>query len=701
MANTSVSKPSKWLPSSRGFKLISLHRIGSKPRSSHSKQSRPPKEEELQIVFRHFDSDGDGKISSEELGAYFTSVGESMSPENVQRVIKDFDTDGDNLLEFNDFARLVEGDNCIDDDLRRAFENYSANSALDCDSSDETGPSPAFLYTCNGQNKSCDAFLIFKSQPSYDAVPTISNLTSANKDELGRINNVTKFSKFPSNKEVIVPVHCSCLAQYYQANTTFQATSDNTTYYVVASQTYEGLSTCAALKRANEYGEFDLGFGVELQVPLRCACPTSTQIRSGMNYLLTYPLTIGDTVDNIAERFNTSAKSIIYANELEENSIIYPDTTILVPLQTKPTSSNTIIHEDPPNVSRPSASSPGDRTSKRELYEWIGIAAACSLLFLSIILAILLLLCKRRKNEVLETSHETEHALPKDLRIEIASVEQVLKVFGLDERINHFNLIKLHGFCENLGCFYLVFEYMKNGSLREWLSDERSENNGSWSKRIQIALDVANGLYYLHSFTEPACVHNNIKSSNILLDSNLRAKIANFGHARAATRGTTTNAALTKRVEGTRGYMAPEYVQAGQVTPKIDVYAFGVVLLELITGKDAVFVQDGRETPLSTATVSILKKENAEAELALFINPSFLGSHEIKLALRLARVSLACLTHEPERRPGMGEVVSTLLKIQAGLENTKSLEVDSVDVETPQWCSSIGSTDWRAEAISK
>ncbi|KAJ9166133.1 hypothetical protein P3X46_020923 [Hevea brasiliensis] len=627
-----------------------------------------------------------------------------------------------------------------------AQQNYSANSALDCDSSDETGPSPAFLYTCNGQNKSCDAFLIFKSQPSYDAVPTISNLTSANKDELGRINNVTKFSKFPSNKEVIVPVHCSCLAQYYQANTTFQATSDNTTYYVVASQTYEGLSTCAALKRANEYGEFDLGFGVELQVPLRCACPTSTQIRSGMNYLLTYPLTIGDTVDNIAERFNTSAKSIIYANELEENSIIYPDTTILVPLQTKPTSSNTIIHEDPPNVSRPSASSPGDRTSKRELYEWIGIAAACSLLFLSIILAILLLLCKRRKNEVLETSHETEHALPKDLRIEIASVEQVLKVFGLDEvkkatenfsskhringsvywgefggeilavkkmkrdvskevsilqRINHFNLIKLHGFCENLGCFYLVFEYMKNGSLREWLSDERSENNGSWSKRIQIALDVANGLYYLHSFTEPACVHNNIKSSNILLDSNLRAKIANFGHARAATRGTTTNAALTKRVEGTRGYMAPEYVQAGQVTPKIDVYAFGVVLLELITGKDAVFVQDGRETPLSTATVSILKKENAEAELALFINPSFLGSHEIKLALRLARVSLACLTHEPERRPGMGEVVSTLLKIQAGLENTKSLEVDSVDVETPQWRSSIGSTDWRAEAISK
>ncbi|KAF2324499.1 hypothetical protein GH714_014842 [Hevea brasiliensis] len=432
-----------------------------------------------------------------------------------------------------------------------AQENYSANSALDCNSSDETGPSPAFLYTCNGQSKSCEAFLIFKSQPSYDSVPAISSLTSVNQDELARINNVTRLSEFPSNKEVIVPVYCSCLGQYYQANTTFHATNDHTTYYAVASQAYEGLSTCASLKRANEYGEFDLEFGVELQVPLRCACPTSSQISSGKSYLLTYPVTIGDTFSSIAERFNVSVKSLIDANELEENPIIYPDTTILIPLEAKPTTSNTIIHKEPPNVSPPPLPSrPENRTSKKKLYEWIGIAAACSLLFLSIILAILLLLRREKRNKVLESSNETGHVLPEDLRVEIASFEQILKVFGLKEvkkatenfsskhrikgsvywgefggemlavkkmrrdvskevnilkRINHFNLIKLHGVCENLGCFYLVFEYMKNGSLREWLAGERTENRGSWSKRIQIALDVANGLYYLHSFTEPAC----------------------------------------------------------------------------------------------------------------------------------------------------------------------------------------------------
>ncbi|KDP38456.1 hypothetical protein JCGZ_04381 [Jatropha curcas] len=631
---------------------------------------------------------------------------------------------------------------CLFTSFTSAQQNYSENSALDCSSSDETGPSPAFLYTCNGQYRSCEAFLIFKTQPSYNSVPAISSLASANQEELARINNVTRLSKFPTNQEVIVPVYCSCLDQYYQANTTIHVSSDYRTYHVIANQVYEGLSTCASLKKANTYGEFDLGLGLELQVPLRCACPTGRQIKSGINYLLTYPISSGDYIAIIAKRFNVSATAIIDANGLEESSILYEGTTILIPLATKPTSSQTLIHKDPPDISPTLAATPGNRKSKRKIYEWIGIAAACSFLFLSILLAILIYIYKKRANKSSEIRREIKQVLPEDLRVEIASVEQVLKVFGLKEvkkatenfssknrikgsvywgqfggeilavkkmsgdvskevkilkRINHFNLIKLQGVCENLGCFYLVFEYMKNGSLQEWLSDKRFQDIGSWSKRIQIALDVANGLYYLHSFTEPACVHKDINSSNILLDSNLRAKIANFSLARAAARG-TTDAALTKHVVGTRGYMAPEYVQAGQITPKIDVYAFGIVLLELVTGKDAVFIQDGRENLLSTAIISIMEKENAEAELASFIDPSFSVSHEIKLALHLARVSLACLTNDPARRPGMREVASTLLKIQVEFEKSEPLKVDSINVAVPKWLSSVG--DCRAD-ISK
>ncbi|EEF52520.1 serine-threonine protein kinase, plant-type, putative [Ricinus communis] len=618
-----------------------------------------------------------------------------------------------------------------------AQQNYSANSALDCNSSDETGPSPAFLYTCNGQNRTCQAFLIFRSRPPYDSAPTISALTSASQEELARFNNVTGLSEFPLNKEVIVPVSCSCLGQYYQANTSFQVASDHS-YFTIASQTYEGLSTCASLKKANIYGEFDLALGAELQVPLRCACPTASQVRNETKYLLTFPISESDHIAAIAERFNVSKESIIDANGLRESPTIYPDTTILIPLTTEPSNSQTIIHENPTEVSPPLASPPDNRRSKRKLYEKVGITAACSLLVLSIIVVILFLLRKDRRHKFPEINRRREQ---EDLRLEIASVEQVLKVFGLEEvkkatdnfsskhiikgslywgefngqilaikkmnrdvskevnilkRINHFNLIKLHGVCENLGCFYLFFEYMKNGSLQEWLSRERFEDVGSWNQRIQIALDIANGLFYLHSFTEPACVHKDITSGHILLDNNLRAKIANFSLARAAA-----NAVLTKHIEGTRGYMAPEYVQAGQVTPKIDVYAFGIVLLELITGKDAVFMRDGKETLLSKAIFSVMEKENAEAELAFVIDPSFTGGRQSKLALRLARVSLACLTQVPARRPSMGEVVSTLVKIQTELAKSESLNVNSIDVAVPVWCSSIGENDWRAEAISK
>jgi serine/threonine protein kinase len=241
----------------------------------------------------------------------------------------------------------------------------------------------------------------------------------------------------------------------------------------------------------------------------------------------------------------------------------------------------------------------------------------------------------------------------------------VTKEVNILKRINHFNLIKLEGVCENRGCFYLVLEYMENGSLREWLSCKKFEETGNWAQRIQIALDVANGLYYLHSFTEPAYVHKDIKSSNVLLNGNLRAKIANFSLARAAT-----SAAMTKHVVGSIGYMAPEYVREGQVTPKIDVYAFGVILLELITGKDAVFTQDGREALLSTEIFSIMENKNPEVELDFFVDPALKGSCGTNFALCLAKVSVACLMKEPARRPSMEEVVSVLLKIQANVQKS-------------------------------
>ncbi|KAK8513907.1 hypothetical protein V6N13_005095 [Hibiscus sabdariffa] len=137
-----ISNPSKWF-SNKGLRL-SFPRFRSKSKPSTTFQlpsppAAPPptihsatREEVLQEVFRRFDSDGDGKISSEELSAYFTSIGDNVSKNDVQRVIRDFDDNGDDLLEFKEFIKLMEGGNESDDDIRRAFEMYEVDKGCGC-----------------------------------------------------------------------------------------------------------------------------------------------------------------------------------------------------------------------------------------------------------------------------------------------------------------------------------------------------------------------------------------------------------------------------------------------------------------------------------------------------------------------------------------------------------------------------------------
>ncbi|KAK8580934.1 hypothetical protein V6N13_143988 [Hibiscus sabdariffa] len=600
-----------------------------------------------------------------------------------------------------------------------AQQNYSGNLALDCGNVDESSTPSAFLYTCNGQRRNCQAFLIYKAEPPFNSVPSISNLTSSSQAAVASINNVTEDATFPTGKEVIIPVSCFCLGRYYQANTTFHISSIYGTYYSIATEAYQGLTTCSSLKRANPQSDYRLVPGTELRVPLRCACPTRDQTKSGTKYLLTYSVNNGDTVPGISDRFNVSQQSINDANGLEEKQTIFPSTTILIPLPTAPSSSQTIIHKDQPLDSpQPFQKHPKSHRSKRKLYEEVGIAAACFVLVLIIIILFFTFMFNKRKDGVFQRGGERNqnYVLPAaKLRFEIARFDQGLRVFTFKEikkatrnfssknrisgsvysggfrgkilavkrmrrdvskeihllkSINHFNLIKLQGVCENDGVFYLVFKYMKNGSLRDWLCNKSTGETGSWIRRIQIALDVANGLYYLHSFTKPSYVHGDIKSSNVLLNSGLRAKIANFSLARAAV-NEKSSATFTSWVSGTRGYLAPEFVKTGQVTSKVDVFAFGVVLLELITGKYAIITQDGREILLSETIVSIMEKGSAEAELNSFIDPRLKCDNWTELALRMAQLSVACLTEEPTKRPSMEEVVSVLSKIRAEYVNTK------------------------------
>ena len=182
---------------------------------------------------------------------------------------------------------------------------------------------------------------------------------------------------------------------------------------------------------------------------------------------------------------------------------------------------------------------------------------------------------------------------------------------------------------------------------------------------MQVAFDVADGLNYLHNYTNPPCVHKNLKSSNVLLDADLRAKVSSFGLARAVT-AADGGAQLTRHVVGTQGYLAPEYLEHGLITPKLDVFAFGVVLLELLSGKEAAFADagTGEETLLWESAEEALVADGGEdvdrAKVRAFMDPRLHGDFLMDLALAMAALALRCVATEPRARPAMDEVFVSL-----------------------------------------
>lgn len=239
----------------------------------------------------------------------------------------------------------------------------------------------------------------------------------------------------------------------------------------------------------------------------------------------------------------------------------------------------------------------------------------------------------------------------------------VSKEINLLTKINHFNLISLSGICFHDGHWYLVYEYASNGPLSDWICHHNGDQKSlSWTQRVQISLDVATGLNYLHSYTSPPHVHKDLNGSNILLDGDLRAKIANFGLARSAD-GQEGEFALTRHIVGTQGYMAPEYLENGLISPKLDVYAFGVLLLEILTGKEVSALYEGSSTNLAEVLIPVLHDEDAKENLSNFIDPSLQGKYPAELAIAMARLINNCIMKDPSHRASTDEIVQSLSRI--------------------------------------
>nr|XP_043635443.1 proline-rich receptor-like protein kinase PERK3 [Erigeron canadensis] len=230
-------------------------------------------------------------------------------------------------------------------------------------------------------------------------------------------------------------------------------------------------------------------------------------------------------------------------------------------------------------------------------------------------------------------------------------------------RLHHRNLVKLVGYysnrdnSENLLCYELV----PNGSLEAWLHGPLGVNCPlDWDTRMKIALDAARGLAYLHEDSQPCVIHRDFKASNILLENNFNAKVADFGLAKQAPEGRATY--LSTRVMGTFGYVAPEYAMTGHLLVKSDVYSYGVVLLELLTGRKPVDMSQpsGQENLVSWSRPILRDKERLE-ELA---DPKLGGKYPIEDLARVCTIAAACVSPEANQRPTMGEVVQSLKMVQ-------------------------------------
>ncbi|KAL5161144.1 Proline-rich receptor-like protein kinase PERK1 [Glycine soja] len=224
-------------------------------------------------------------------------------------------------------------------------------------------------------------------------------------------------------------------------------------------------------------------------------------------------------------------------------------------------------------------------------------------------------------------------------------------------RVHHKHLVSLVGYCITGSQRLLVYEFVPNNTL-EFHLHGRGRPTMDWPTRLRIALGSAKGLAYLHEDCHPKIIHRDIKAANILLDFKFEAKVADFGLAKFSS---DVNTHVSTRVMGTFGYLAPEYASSGKLTDKSDVFSYGVMLLELITGRRPV---DKNQTFMEDSLVDwarpLLTRALEEDDFDSIIDPRLQNDYDPNEMARMVASAAACIRHSAKRRPRMSQVVRAL-----------------------------------------
>ncbi|XP_043692094.1 probable serine/threonine-protein kinase PBL16 [Telopea speciosissima] len=247
-------------------------------------------------------------------------------------------------------------------------------------------------------------------------------------------------------------------------------------------------------------------------------------------------------------------------------------------------------------------------------------------------------------------------------------------------QLSHPNLVTLIGYCCEDDHRVLIYEYMPQGSVENNLFS-RVLLPLPWSIRMKIAFGAAKGLAFLHEAEKPV-IYRDFKTSNILLDLDYNAKLSDFGLAKDGPVGDKTH--VSTRIMGTYGYAAPEYIMTGHLTPRSDVYSFGIVLLELLTGRKSLEkFRPAREQNLADWALPLLREKKKVVNI---VDPRLEGDYPAKGVHKAAMLVYHCLNRNPKARPLMRDIVDSLEPLQVAVEVPSAAPPSVISNGSPARC---------------
>ncbi|XVF16221.1 hypothetical protein REPUB_Repub10bG0013100 [Reevesia pubescens] len=612
-------------------------------------------------------------------------------------------------------------------------------------------------YRCsvNGLKDQCVTFAVFRTNSYYSSLSNLSFYLGLNRFAIAEANGFSAQTEFlPRDQPLLLPIDCECNNGFFHADLT-KTTIKGESFYGIA-ESLEGLTTCKAIREKNPgVSPWGLDDKVRLLIPLRCACPAASEVTSKARFVLSYPVSQGDTISNLATAFNTTSEAIITANNRSLDAFrpesLVPLTSLLIPLNGEPLLGS-LAKPSEPNPHFPETSIPiinphkkKSRMSKVGVYIALGGVVVGAIVAVAATFLVIQLKRKKKKQNLskdadvelqqlslsVRTASEkkvsfegSQDALdgriidsvtPRKALVEMYTIEELRKAtedfnpsnqiegsvyhgrlngknlairrtrtehiskveikFFNDATHQHPNIIRLLGTCATEGSnSFLVFEYAKNGSLKDWLHGGLAMKNQfiascycflTWKQRLRISLDVAVALQYMHQFMNPSYVHRNVKSRNIFLDEDFNAMIGNFGMARCVEDDTKYPDLSTNPATWSLGYLAPEYLHQGVISPSIDIFAYGIVLLEILSGQTPISRPDkkgGGNVWLSEKIKAILQSESAD-ELREWMDSALGENYSFDTAVTLANLARACTEEDPSLRPSAGEIVEKLSRL--------------------------------------